>query len=264
METQYPYSEEDPSRPPFQMIRTMQPNQPPRNYPFDHERQRSNVQSSHGYISPNGYAQSGSQLPPLNSRSGSSSSGPVGYGQIQHSRSQQASPASNSMPFPMPSYPAQTPAFSQPSYSTATTHYASPVGFQQQNPYGFPGSSIPYHASYAAPVSGMPDFQGLNSTASHAPLIPNSMPPQTYALAAESDYARTHVVGAQGRRGILPSDEGRPSALGKQVGPKGSLAPQKDSNGKFPCQHCNKTYLHAKHLKRHMLRRMCFNSRMAG
>ena len=29
----------------------------------------------------------------------------------------------------------------------------------------------------------------------------------------------------------------------------------KDSEGKFPCEHCNKNYLHAKHLKRHMLRR---------
>ncbi|KAL2165878.1 hypothetical protein VTG60DRAFT_3692 [Thermothelomyces hinnuleus] len=30
--------------------------------------------------------------------------------------------------------------------------------------------------------------------------------------------------------------------------------PQKDANGKFPCPHCTKTYLHAKHLKRHLLR----------
>ncbi|EGD98513.1 hypothetical protein TESG_05885, partial [Trichophyton tonsurans CBS 112818] len=30
--------------------------------------------------------------------------------------------------------------------------------------------------------------------------------------------------------------------------------PAKDADGKFPCPHCNKTYLHAKHLKRHLLR----------
>ncbi|KAF3906328.1 hypothetical protein ABW20_dc0103682 [Dactylellina cionopaga] len=30
--------------------------------------------------------------------------------------------------------------------------------------------------------------------------------------------------------------------------------PTKDANGKFPCPYCNKTYLHAKHLKRHLLR----------
>ena len=33
------------------------------------------------------------------------------------------------------------------------------------------------------------------------------------------------------------------------------MIPAKDADGKFPCPHCNKTYLHAKHLKRHLLRR---------
>lgn len=32
------------------------------------------------------------------------------------------------------------------------------------------------------------------------------------------------------------------------------MIPQKDADGKYPCPHCNKTYLHAKHLKRHLLR----------
>jgi len=32
------------------------------------------------------------------------------------------------------------------------------------------------------------------------------------------------------------------------------VIPQKDADGKFPCPHCTKTYLHAKHLKRHLLR----------
>lgn len=59
----------------------------------------------------------------------------------------------------------------------------------------------------------------------------------------------THVVGQQGRRGILPSAPGRAPPSGK------TAIPQKDENGKFPCPHCTKTYLHAKHLKRHMLRR---------
>lgn len=62
----------------------------------------------------------------------------------------------------------------------------------------------------------------------------------------------THVVGFQGRRGILPSAPGRPQAPAA-----GSLAakslPQKDADRKFPCSSCNKTYWHAKHLKRHLL-----------
>ncbi|KAI7520336.1 hypothetical protein KC317_g22415, partial [Hortaea werneckii] len=32
------------------------------------------------------------------------------------------------------------------------------------------------------------------------------------------------------------------------------MIPQKDADGKYPCPHCNKTYLHAKHLRRHLLR----------
>ena len=63
------------------------------------------------------------------------------------------------------------------------------------------------------------------------------------------------VVGSQGRRGILPSAPGRPPATpAGTTGPK-TTAPVKDADGKFPCPHCVKTYLHAKHLKRHLLRR---------
>jgi hypothetical protein len=71
------------------------------------------------------------------------------------------------------------------------------------------------------------------------------------------DPTRTHVVGSQGRRGILPSAPGRPPVMANGVNgsPKGNAVPQKDADGKFPCPNCTKTYLHAKHLKRHMLRR---------
>lgn len=66
----------------------------------------------------------------------------------------------------------------------------------------------------------------------------------------------THVVGSQGRRGILPSAPGRPTVTATGPGAsKNALIPAKDADGKFPCPHCVKTYLHAKHLKRHLLRR---------
>lgn len=64
----------------------------------------------------------------------------------------------------------------------------------------------------------------------------------------------THVVGSQGRRGILPSAPGRPPVSALSTG-KNAMIPAKDADGKFPCPHCTKTYLHAKHLKRHLLRR---------
>lgn len=70
---------------------------------------------------------------------------------------------------------------------------------------------------------------------------------------------QTHVVGSQGRRGILPSAEGRPKAdPGSAIVSKGSLALARTADGKFSCQYCHKHYLHAKHLKRHMLRRKLF------
>jgi hypothetical protein len=66
----------------------------------------------------------------------------------------------------------------------------------------------------------------------------------------------THVVGSQGRRGILPSAPGRPAVSATGTGStKNATIPAKDADGKFPCPHCTKTYLHAKHLKRHLLRR---------
>ena len=72
---------------------------------------------------------------------------------------------------------------------------------------------------------------------------------------------RTHVVGSQGRRGILPSAPGRPGVVANgQNGTAKNQIPAKDADGKFPCPNCNKTYLHAKHLKRHLLRRKLFLS----
>ena len=74
---------------------------------------------------------------------------------------------------------------------------------------------------------------------------------------SEDEPQPTHVVGSQGRRGILPSAAGRPEAVpgANPNSQKGAPTPAKDAEGKFPCPHCNKNYLHAKHLKRHLLRR---------
>jgi hypothetical protein len=97
------------------------------------------------------------------------------------------------------------------------------------------------------PANGMHLQPSMNS-----PYGPNSMLSQPGMMLEEQP---THVVGSQGRRGILPSAPGR-QPVGPSTGSaKGALIPQKDAEGKFPCPHCTKTYLHAKHLKRHLLRR---------
>ncbi|KAF1960805.1 hypothetical protein CC80DRAFT_544204 [Byssothecium circinans] len=72
----------------------------------------------------------------------------------------------------------------------------------------------------------------------HPPVLPNQEPDPV------------HVVGQQGRRGVLPTHPGRPTpAVGKAI-----TNPNKNAEGKYECPHCNKTYLHLKHLKRHLLR----------
>lgn len=80
---------------------------------------------------------------------------------------------------------------------------------------------------------------------------------------APKDSPRTQVVGSQGRRGILPSVPGRATPVAANTvngSAKNTTIPAKDADGKFPCPHCNKTYLHAKHLKRHLLRREYFSA----
>jgi hypothetical protein len=96
------------------------------------------------------------------------------------------------------------------------------------------------------PASGVIPQPGMNSPYAQSPLMAqqNMLP--------EGDQP-THVVGSQGRRGILPSAPGRPAAPAAGTAGKAPI-PQKDADGKFPCPHCTKTYLHAKHLKRHLLR----------
>jgi predicted RNA-binding Zn-ribbon protein involved in translation (DUF1610 family) len=93
------------------------------------------------------------------------------------------------------------------------------------------------------PPNGLHGMGGMQGYGQSNMMMPNDLEPPT------------HVVGSQGRRGILPSAPGRPSVTATSTGNKAAMIPAKDADGKFPCPHCTKTYLHAKHLKRHLLRR---------
>jgi hypothetical protein len=99
------------------------------------------------------------------------------------------------------------------------------------------------------PAGGVMPQQGLPSPYSGSPMMPHQQ------SILQDNEQPTHVVGSQGRRGILPSAPGRPAAPTGSGASKNTVIPQKDADGKFPCPHCTKTYLHAKHLKRHLLRR---------
>lgn len=104
--------------------------------------------------------------------------------------------------------------------------------------------------------TSQPMMTGATMTASHPQLI---APASTCDLGPPvlRSTPPTYVIGSQGRRGILPSVPGRPAA---PVAAKNTAIPVKDADGRFPCPHCTKTYLHAQHLKRHLLRREFYSS----
>jgi hypothetical protein len=59
------------------------------------------------------------------------------------------------------------------------------------------------------------------------------------------------VLGSQGQKGILPCSPDDAAAPAAGTNP----IVQKDADGKFPCSYCGKTFMQAKHLKRHFLSR---------
>lgn len=142
-------------------------------------------------------------------------------------------------------------------HTTAHQQYPPPPSVL---PPASSAQSYPQPIAPAPPRDRRPDFNGLPSGAfSYSDGKGWGMTPDVNG-ANGSPYAkeppRTQVVGSQGRRGILPSVPGRATPVSNGVNgtAKSTTIPAKDADGKFPCPHCNKTYLHAKHLKRHLLR----------
>jgi hypothetical protein len=171
------------------------------------------------------------------------------------------------------------PSSSAPAHPSAPDRYGQPQMTPQNTMSGLPAPMLPQPQNQPPPQSGyqgqQPTRQGYQQPLAPAPPRPDPMannyghpdgrPPAWSGAEAMGgmptndgrDLTRTHVVGSQGRRGILPSAPGRPPVAPNALNgsPKGGQLPQKDADGKFPCPNCTKTYLHAKHLKRHMLRR---------
>ncbi|KAK4644377.1 hypothetical protein QC761_304240 [Podospora bellae-mahoneyi] len=141
--------------------------------------------------------------------------------------------------YPTQGYPASTSTM-MPNTTAAAAH-PQPIA-----PAPSPAGARAPPVLRPMPASGMPQA-GISS-----PYVQSPMMGQNGMLPEGGDQP-THVVGSQGRRGILPSAPGRPAAPAPGTTAKNPI-PQKDADGKFPCPHCTKTYLHAKHLKRHLLR----------
>jgi hypothetical protein len=152
-----------------------------------------------------------------------------------------------------------------PVYGPTAATYYNGTTFAQQ-----PITQTPVQTLTQSPISTQsPQHTPLYTSAPNRlpELAPRTVRDQNFPLAmangintiaaAQMEPQPTHVVGSQGRRGILPSAAGRPVAVpgANTSGQKAAPKPAKDAEGKFPCLYCNKNYLHAKHLKRHLLRR---------
>lgn len=208
-------------------------------------------------------------LPPLQSQNGTFAHLPSLYSNASHPNTPTAphTPTTGSMPSSNPH------AYSQ--YSSPVTSGSMPPPTSYGHPLGgsFAGSqsmmpSTTTATSASSVLAGtsaqnrlpdlrpMPQVSYSGSLSSLSGFPSSSLLSQQQYLPQAQEAEPTHVVGSQGRRGILPSAPGRaaPPTPGTAASTK-SMIPAKDADGKFPCPHCTKTYLHAKHLKRHLLRR---------
>ena len=143
-----------------------------------------------------------------------------------------------------------------------------PVLHQYSNTSAYnalPPHTLPYDQNHTSTLTqtSLPDIRSVPLNSINQPPILATGYDSALSFSVQSttpeqpESPRSHVVGSQGRRGILPSAAGRPDAATVEgnASAKSSVVPNKDADGKYPCPHCNKTYLHAKHLKRHLLRR---------
>lgn len=157
-----------------------------------------------------------------------------------HTPASSMSVSNTTIPSISAQHPPLRPIQPSPGYMALTSSYSQapllPTATAQANTHQLPPGAL---------SNGLQDVRagGLGLTP-HSQMYPH--PP----VLANQEPEPLHVVGQQGRRGVLPTHPGRPTpAAGK-----GIANPNKNAEGKFECPHCNKTYLHLKHLKRHLLR----------
>ncbi|GAB7363677.1 hypothetical protein MBLNU230_g4246t2 [Neophaeotheca triangularis] len=201
-------------------------------------------------------------LPPLQSQNG----GFAQFGNLSyaHPGSQSHTPTTPHTPTTNSIQGHNSNGFPTHMHSPAAGASGSMLPPSSYNPYTMSSSMYPSSTATSMPSStssvGLPTIRpmppgGVGAGLGGLPSLTGQIGQLGQQSFMQSEEAPTHVVGSQGRRGILPSAPGRPNppAQGTAQSTK-SMIPQKDADGKFPCPHCNKTYLHAKHLKRHLLR----------
>jgi hypothetical protein len=216
----------------------------------------SNYQQQHPLVSPAQLTHT--TLPPLQN-----SQGAMMYHSAPHTPRTPGTPNTPGSANTMGGFP-QMRAGTQ-GYQMMQNNYPPPPQQQQQAPYRTSASMMGPSAtamSHPQPIAPAPNRMGHQTLRPMPAAGPMHMANMQYGQGGmmqlqELEQQPTHVVGSQGRRGILPSAPGRPAVSATSAG-KNAMIPAKDADGKFPCPHCTKTYLHAKHLKRHLLRRKFF------
>ncbi|KAF8420705.1 hypothetical protein EV426DRAFT_537441 [Tirmania nivea] len=156
-------------------------------------------------------------------------------------------------------------------------HQLSASSLQQSSPTT---PQAPHHGYLHHPALSSSPSQALSSSPRQPPVplrpMPSSSPgnlelvhlqshsqsnsPEQSPSSLRSDrLSRLGSHGGVGRRIILASGSSASGGVSVSngvtvTGAAGQNHATKDSSGKFPCVHCHKTYLHLKHLKRHLLR----------
>lgn len=159
----------------------------------------------------------------------------------------------------------QTPITPHTPASTPSTSAASIPSIASQHPPLRPLQPSP---SYMLTTSSYSQAPLLSTSAAHSSSLGQNpltaglqdaraggmglgMYPHPQTVLSNQESEPVHVVGQQGRRGVLPTHPGRPNPVaGKSI-----TNPTKNAEGKYDCPYCTKSYQHLKHLKRHHLRR---------
>ncbi|KAL9092051.1 MAG: hypothetical protein Q9159_001050 [Coniocarpon cinnabarinum] len=147
---------------------------------------------------------------------------------------------------------------SHPGYQDTPSNPYHPPSQQHTNGFSLP--SMPHYSQ--APTSHInPTVNGIHDRVQQPqqPSYGYTSPvhaDQSDPVTSPEDSRPMPVVGSQGRRGILPSLGARPPPVGSMPdgSARGVTQLSKNSENKYQCNFCTKTYLHLKHLKRHHLR----------
>ncbi|EXK25242.1 hypothetical protein FOMG_18096 [Fusarium oxysporum f. sp. melonis 26406] len=183
------------------------------------------------------------------------------YGSHPHTPRTPGTPNTPGTASNMPSYQQQTsqPANRPSIYSMAQNRYSYPQAYgtsammpqaatavyRLQPITPTPAGGHGPHVLRPMPLGGIRPQPGVSPAYGPASIM------QPTAVMPEGEPP-THVVGSQGRRGILPSAPGRPTAPAAGRRARRTMILVKDAKGKLHCPECTRPYTRRHHLQRHL------------